>query len=114
MIPARRSSGPRSGGKSPMRREGGSGSREHRDFRGEGQEGFGGRSRFFQKKVCRFCTDRVIFVDYKDIEKLKRYLTEKGKIIPRRITGNCAKCQRRLSRAIKQARQSALLAFQFE
>ena len=87
----------------------------------EGREGHGGpggeggpRGRFFQKKVCRFCSERATFIDYKDTEKLKRFLTEKGKIIPRRITGNCAKCQRMLARAIKRVRQSALLAFQLE
>lgn len=97
------------GGRAPFKKEGFKDSRDH-----GGGEGGGFRPRFFQKKVCRFCAERTIAVDYKDTEKLKRYLTEKGKIIPRRITGNCAKCQRKLARAIKVARQSALLAFQFE
>lgn len=70
--------------------------------------------RFFQKKVCRFCTEKTVEVDYRDVEKIKRFLTEKGKIIPRRITGNCAKCQRKLTRAVKKARHSALVAFQID
>lgn len=85
------------------------------DKRREGKFGGGDRGgRFFQKKVCRFCTEKTLDVDYKDIEKIKRFLTEKGKIIPRRITGNCAKCQRKLARAVKKARHSALVAFQID
>ena len=83
-----------------------------RDFRsGPGAGGPGG-PRFFQKKTCRFCADRQVYVDYKDPDRLKKFLTEKGKIMPRRITGNCAKHQRLLSRAIKRARHAALVAFQ--
>ena len=74
----------------------------------------GGPGRFFQKKVCRFCSDRALQIDFKDGEKIKRFLTEKGKIMPRRITGNCAKHQRMLARAIKRARHSALVAFQID
>lgn len=55
------------------------------------------------KKECRLCAEGTP-IDYKDVERLKRYMTERGKILPRRITGNCAQCQRRLSRAIKRAR----------
>ena len=73
-----------------------------------------GGPRFFQKKVCRFCSERLLLIDYKDVERLKRFLTEKGKVMPRRITGNCAKHQRMLSRAIKRGRHSALLAFQID
>ena len=85
-----------------------------RDFRSSGPGGGGDRptGRFFQKKTCRFCSDRTEGLDYKDVERLKRFLTEKGKIVPRRITGNCAKHQRMLARAIKCARHSALIAFQ--
>jgi len=82
-----------------------------RDSRGPG--GFGG-PRFFQKKTCRFCAERATFVDYKDPERLRKFLTEKGKIMPRRITGNCAKCQRMLARAIKRARHAAVVAFQVD
>lgn len=68
--------------------------------------------RFFRKKTCRLCAEAANPVDYKDKERLSRYLTEKGKIIPRRTTGNCARCQRRLVKAIKRARHAAVLAFQ--
>ena len=88
---------------------------DHRDSQGSDDRPHrGGGSRFFQKKVCRFCSERAVAIDFKDVEKIKRFLTEKGKIIPRRITGNCAKCQRMLARAIKRARHSALLAFEIE
>jgi len=76
-----------------------------------GSRGPGGR-RFFRKKTCRFCSDRVVFIDYKNYDRLVRFLTEKGKIIPRRTTGNCAKHQRILTRSIKKARHAAILAFQ--
>jgi len=62
-------------------------------------------------KVCQFCADKVEYVDPKDIEKLRRFITERGKIVPRRVTGNCAKHQRQLTRAIKCARIMALLPF---
>lgn len=84
------------------------------DKKRDDRRGGPGGGRFFQKKVCRFCADKVAVLDYKDIERLRKFLTEKGKVMPRRITGNCAKCQRMLSRAIKRARHSALLAFQTE
>ena len=64
-----------------------------------------------RKKVCSFCQDKVDFIDYKDTKKLQRYLTERGKILPRRVTGNCAKHQRALTVAIKRARIIALLPF---
>lgn len=67
--------------------------------------------RFFQKKICRLCTESVETLHVKNADLIKRYLTEKGKILPRRITGNCAKCQRRLARIIKRARHAALIAF---
>ncbi|MCB9799329.1 MAG: 30S ribosomal protein S18 [Candidatus Omnitrophica bacterium] len=70
--------------------------------------------RVFRKKVCRLCSERLDGIDYKDRDRLVRYLTEKGKIIPRRTTGNCAKCQRVLVRAIKRARHAGVLAFQVE
>ena len=61
-----------------------------------------------RKKVCAFCADKVEEIDYKDIAKLKKYITEKGKIIPKRMTGTCSKHQRVLAVAIKRARQMAL------
>ena len=75
------------------------------------REGSSPRGRFFRKKACRFCSEKVTLIDYKDIERLSKFLTEKGKIIGRRITGNCAKHQRALARAIKRARHAALLPF---
>ncbi|MDR1943936.1 MAG: 30S ribosomal protein S18 [Synergistaceae bacterium] len=62
-------------------------------------------------KVCHYCADKIARVDYKESEKLRRYITDRGKIIPRRVTGACAKHQRQLTRAIKRARFLALLPF---
>ena len=64
-----------------------------------------------RKKVCVFCQDKVDEIDYKDSQKLKRFITEKGKILPRRQTGTCAKHQRTLTNAIKRARFMALLPY---
>ena len=68
----------------------------------------GGRRR---KKVCVYCADKNAVIDYKDVNKLKRYISERGKILPRRITGNCAKHQRALTVAIKRARHVALMPY---
>ena len=65
----------------------------------------------FRKKVCKFCKGELKEVTYKDVEILKKFISERGKILPRRINGNCAKHQRKLARAIKQARILALLPF---
>lgn len=67
-----------------------------------------------KKKVCSFCVEKAESIDYKDIAKLKRYITEKGKIIPRRTSGVCAEHQRELATAIKRARIMALLPFKAE
>ena len=64
-----------------------------------------------RKKVCNFCVDKIDEIDYKDVEKLKRYVSDKGKILPRRISGTCAKHQRELTVAIKRARNIALLPY---
>ncbi|MBE6098961.1 MAG: 30S ribosomal protein S18 [Anaerovibrio sp.] len=72
------------------------------------------RSRRPRKKVCSFCVDKVDQIDYKDAGKLRRYITERGKILPRRISGNCAKHQRQVTVAIKRARNIALLPFTAE
>ena len=114
----------RTPGRGPARKPGtggarpaGGGGARFGDKRREGRFG-GGDSprggRFFQKKICKFCAEKATQIDFKDIEKLRRFLTEKGKIIPRRITGNCAKCQRMLARAIKKARHADLVAFQID
>jgi len=69
------------------------------------------QKRFHRRKFCKFCADKIDFIDYKDIKILRTYLTERGKILPRRMTGTCAKHQRELTESIKQARSIALLAF---
>ena len=66
---------------------------------------------FHRRKVCRFCADKELVIDYKDIKALRNFLTERGKIIPSRIYGNCAKHQRELTEAIKRARHIALLPY---
>ena len=64
-----------------------------------------------RKKVCQFCADKAEVIDYKDVEKLKKYVTERGKILPKRITGTCAIHQREVTKAIKRARIVALLPY---
>ena len=64
-----------------------------------------------KKKVCAFCVDKVDYIDYKDVAKLRKYVTERAKILPRRISGCCAKHQRQLTIAIKRARQIALMPY---
>lgn len=69
------------------------------------------RRPYHRRKVCRFCADPELVIDYKDTRVLKNYVTERGKIIPRRISGNCARHQRQLTTAIKRARYMALMPF---
>ncbi len=64
-----------------------------------------------RRKVCSFCVDKVESIDYKDVARIKKFISERGKILPRRISGNCAKHQRELTRAIKRARHVALLPY---
>jgi small subunit ribosomal protein S18 len=91
---------PRSGGRPP----GGPGARP--------SGGPGGRGKFFRrKKVCKFCTEKIDAIPYRDVRLLQGFVAERGKIVPRRLTGVCTKHQRRLTRAIKQARNIALLPF---
>jgi small subunit ribosomal protein S18 len=75
------------------------------------REGGGGRKFFRRKKVCKFCTERIEDINYKDYRLLGQFVAESGKIVPRRLTGVCAPHQHRLSSAIKQARNIALLPF---
>jgi small subunit ribosomal protein S18 len=78
---------------------------------GDDRGGRGGKGKvFFKKKVCKFCTQKLK-IDYKDADVLRRFITDRGKILPRRITGTCAKHQRALAVAIKRARIIALLPF---
>jgi small subunit ribosomal protein S18 len=69
------------------------------------------RRRFVRRKGCRFCGDKNMKIDYKEVRVLRYFLSEKGKIVPRRISGNCAEHQRKLTEAIKRARNIALLPF---
>ncbi|MGA2169702.1 MAG: 30S ribosomal protein S18 [Terracidiphilus sp.] len=93
-------SGPRSGG----RPGGGPGGRP--------SGGPGARGKFFRrKKVCKFCTEKIDAIPYRDVRLLQGFVAERGKIVPRRLTGVCTTHQRRLTRAIKQARNIALLPF---
>ena len=77
--------------------------RPERDTRRGGRKG--------RKKVCGFCVDKVESIDYKDVARLRRYISERAKILPRRVTGTCARHQRELTVAIKRARHLALLPF---
>ena len=77
--------------------------RPERDNRRGGRKG--------RRKVCSFCVDKADYIDYKDVAKLRRFISERGKILPRRVTGTCAHHQRGLTVAIKRARQLALLPF---
>ncbi|RPJ46898.1 MAG: 30S ribosomal protein S18 [Candidatus Latescibacterota bacterium] len=64
-----------------------------------------------RRKVCRFCADKIKDIDYKDEKRIRRFITDRGKIVPRRISGTCAKHQRMLTTAIKRARQVALIPY---
>ena len=70
------------------------------------------RGGYRKKKVCQFCADKNKTIDYKDVETLKKYVTERGKILPKRVTGTCAVHQREVTKAIKRARIVALLPYQ--
>jgi small subunit ribosomal protein S18 len=73
--------------------------------------GPGGRKFFRRKKVCKFCTEKIDAISYRDVRLLQGFVAERGKIVPRRLTGVCTRHQRRVSLAIKQSRNIALLAF---
>ena len=119
-----RSEGHSSGG-GPRREgfSGGGGGGQRREGGGPGGPGGGGpggprrggkRQYFRKKKVCRFCVERVDFIDYKKAEMLQPFVQERGKILPRRMTGTCSRHQRWLGEAIKRARNIALLPFATE
>ncbi|HKS25876.1 MAG TPA: 30S ribosomal protein S18 [Thermoanaerobaculia bacterium] len=78
---------------------------------GPGQQG--GKKKFFyrRKRVCKFCVEKIEYIDYKDLKTLQQFIPERGKILPRRISGTCALHQRKLQNAIKRARIAALLPF---
>lgn len=71
----------------------------------------GGGKRFPRRKVCAFCVDKIDYIDYKDTKRIRKFMTERGKILPRRITGTCAAHQRMLTGAIKRSRVVALLPY---
>src|SRR5690349_7531227 len=110
----RNDNGPRGsrddGGRGP-RGGGGPGGGRGGDAAGGDDEKRGGRGGFGRKKVCRFCAEKNAVVDFKDQATLKYFVTERGKIIPRRISGNCAKHQREVATAIKRARGLAMLPY---
>lgn len=89
----------------------GSGHGAGRSSGGPRPAGGGGRKFFRRKKVCKFCTEKIDGVSYRDVNLLRQFVAERGKIVPRRLTGVCTTHQRRLTRAIKQARNIALLPF---
>jgi small subunit ribosomal protein S18 len=78
---------------------------------GGGPGGPGGRKFFRRKKVCKFCTEKIDAISYRDVRLLQGFVAERGKIVPRRLTGVCTRHQRKVSLAIKQSRNIALLAF---
>ena len=94
--------GPRSGGSRPPRPAGGGGA---------GAGGAGGRKFFRRKKVCKFTVEKIDTISYRDVRLLQQFVSDRGKIIPRRLSGTSAPFQRKLTRAIKQARAIALLPF---
>jgi small subunit ribosomal protein S18 len=87
------------------------GGRDKGGERGDREFGRNNRARRGRKRVCSFCIDKVSEIDYKDTACLRKFITERGKILPRRISGNCAKHQRSLTEAIKRARVVALLPY---
>ncbi len=83
-----------------------------KDGQGQQQEGMGGRRYFYRRKrVCRFCAEKIDFIDFKDVALLQSFVPERGRIMPRRITGTCAWHQRKLSTALKRARIAALIPY---
>jgi small subunit ribosomal protein S18 len=91
------------------------GAREDRQDRMDKDDERGGRrgggGGFHRKKVCRFCSDQDFVLDYKDVRMIQSFVTEHGKIVPRRISGNCAQHQRKLTSAVKRARNLALVGY---
>jgi small subunit ribosomal protein S18 len=101
---------PRGGGRGPGSGPGGGGGDDRRGGPG-GQQG--GKKKFFyrRKRVCKFCVEKIEYIDFKDVKTLQQFIPERGKILPRRISGTCALHQRKLQNAIKRARIVALLPF---
>jgi small subunit ribosomal protein S18 len=113
--PPRRSEGHSGGGGGGQRREGGGPGGPGGPGGGPGGPRRGGKRQYFRKKkVCRFCVEHVDFIDYKKADMLQPFVQERGKILPRRMTGTCSRHQRWLGEAIKRARNIALLPFATE
>jgi len=95
----------------PRRGPGGPGGGDDRRGGPGGQQG--GKKKFFyrRKRVCKFCVEKIEYIDFKDVKTLQQFIPERGKILPRRISGTCALHQRKLQNAIKRARIAALLPF---
>jgi len=110
-MPDEQNPQPQSGGGAPPRREGGGGRREGGPGGGPGGPRRGKRQYFRKKKVCKFCVEKIDFIDYKRPELLAPFVQDKGKILPRRMTGTCSRHQRWLGVAIKRARNIALMPF---
>ena len=87
------------------------GKKDRKKLRGKDRDDKNGLRRGLSRKVCRFCVDETQEIDYKDLERIGRFVTDRGKIMPSRLTGTCAKHQRRLTVAIKRARYMALLPY---
>jgi len=85
--------------------------RDDRDGSKDGDERGGRRGGFHRKKICRFCSDQDFILDYKDVKMMQSFLTEHGKIVPRRISGSCAYHQRKLTTSLKRARNLALVGY---
>jgi small subunit ribosomal protein S18 len=99
------------GGARPPRPAGGPGGPGGSGGPGGPGGGPGGRKFFRRKKVCKFCTEKIDAISYRDVRLLQGFVAERGKIVPRRLTGVCTRHQRKVSQAIKQSRNIALLAF---
>ena len=84
----------------------------YKDNRDRGEKGK--EKKVFKKKICKFCMEKVTSIDYKETAKLQKFVTERGKMIPSRISGNCARHQRKLASAVKRARFLALLPYTAE
>jgi len=97
----------------PRRGPGGPGGAGGDDRRGGPGGQQGGKKKFFyrRKRVCKFCVEKIEYIDFKDVKTLQQFIPERGKILPRRISGTCALHQRKLQNAIKRARIAALLPF---
>jgi small subunit ribosomal protein S18 len=87
------------------------GDRMDKDGDDRGRRGGGGGGGFHRKKVCRFCSDQDFILDYKDVRMMQSFVTEHGKIVPRRISGNCTLHQRQLTTAVKRARNLAIVGY---